>query len=343
MENLVNQILDYSAKLREQAPNENPRKVSREEFAFLLGGIASFRRVPGIGQHMGFKELYHCASEEDANLVKEHLQRMYGIEDEDSLLGVCYSTFSGSGEYEQFMTFWKNAPLFDVNQLQPQGRQAFEGCKDKAGYFYPLLQEKGFYAWDISERIVLCRLAVACGIITDEDFYGITDEWVRIAQVFYHSYEEYAISCLCGAIYDMARYEENDLEQFLALNMQIVDILFGENGPWHENDWYEPDEREWVHLVNKDMAHMGCFITKRALEQDFIGYMYREEPDTEHPDSGWRFLYGDEDQAYLDDADNTEIVGLDTVCNLHPDILAYIHAQPGRGFELDVTGWVEEE
>ena len=71
--------------------------------------------------------------------------------------------------------------------------------------------------------------------------------------------------------------------------------------------------------------------------------MYREEPDTEHPDSGWRFLYGDEDQAYLDDADNTEIVGLDTVCNLHLDILAYIHAQPGRGFGLDVTGWVEEE
>lgn len=337
---IVEKILDYKGYLGNREKKTNLHKVSREEFTLLLGGIASFRRVPGIPCHMGFEELYHCENEEAENLVKEHLQKMYDIEDEDSLLRTCYTTFSGSGEYEQFMTFWKNAPLFDISQLEPQGKQAFEKCKNIAGHFYPFLQEKGFYAWDISERIVICRLAAACGIISEEEFGEITDEWVRLAQVFYQSYEEYAISCLCGAIYQMARYEEPDLEGYLKLNIQILDILFGENGPWYENSWYESEEREWVHLVRENR---GCFITKKALEEDFIGYMFRSEPDPEHPDSGWRFMYGDEDEEYLKDSDNTEIVGLDTVCNLHPDILAYIHAAPGRGFEMSETGWIEEE
>lgn len=342
MKKLVNRIMNYSEKLETLEPKENLCQVSREKFAFLLSGVASFRKVPGIPQHMGFEGLYHCDNEQDAYLVREHLQRIYNVKNKETLISVCNSLFSGSEEYEQIMTFFRNAPVFNINELKPHARKAFERCKEMASYFYPLVEERGFYAWDINERIGLCRVAVACDMISEADFYDITSEWVKLAQVFYHSYEEYAISCVCGAMYQMVRYEDEDLTEFLSLNEKILDMLFCENGPWRENAWYEPEHREWVNVVGKDMVRMGCFITKRALDEEFIGYMYRDEPDSKNPDSGWRFMYGDEDQEYIDNTENTEIVKLNTVCNLYPDILAFIHAEPGRGFSLDETGWVEE-
>lgn len=338
MKQIVDRVLDYKAQLEEREGKVKGTEVSREKFTFLLGGIAAFRKVPGIPMHMGYEELYHCENEEDKELVKGHLKKLFDIEDVKSLVKACFVRFSGSREYEQFMTFWKDAPMFDVKQLQPQGVKAFEMCKEIAEYFYPVVEERGFYAWDISERINLCRLAAACGIITDEEFFKITDEWVRIAQVFYITYEDYAISCLCGAIYSLARYEEKDLEQFLDLNMKIVEQLINHNGPWQVNAWYKPKEREWVRLLEKDM---GCFITKRALEKQAIHYMHRAKPAENTPDSGWRFMYGNEDAEYLQDTDNTEVVSLNTVCNFQPDILAYIHTEVGKGFEMEMTGWKE--
>lgn len=345
MDYILKRILNYKDSLGKRTPINDLCTVSRKKFTFLLGGMASFRKVPGIHEHMGFEELYHCKEEDDIRLVKDHLKKLYGIEDVDSLMRTCYTTFASSGEYEHFMTFWKGAPLFDVSKLEPQGAKVFERCKHNAGYFYPFLQEKGFYAYDISERITLCRIAVACGILSEEEFYDITDEWVRIAQVFYHSYEEYAISCICGGMYDMEKCKDTekckdiDLKQYLSFSIQILDLLLKDNGPWQINSWYQPEKREWVDLIGNNLA---CFITKRAMDYGTIGYMYHSEPSPNHPDSGWRFMYGDEDEAYLKDADNTIIVALNTVCNLQPDILAYVHAEIGRGFEMDEFGWVEE-
>lgn len=339
MNKYVDKILNYRDTLGKKSEGDSASPVSRKQFTFLLSGVGSFRKVPGIHKHMGFEELYHCDSKEDAGLVREHLKRLFGIEDIDSLVRVCYTMFAAGGEYQQFMTFWKDAPVFDVSQLQPQGVKAFEMCKSKAGHFYPFLREKGFYAYDISEIITLCRIAVAGGIITDEQFYDITDKWVRMAQVFYNSYEEFAVSYLCGGIYDMSKYDDVDLDEYLALNMQILDILLKNDGPWQRSDWYKPEEREWVDLLGNNL---GCFITKKAMDSGYIGYMYHSKPTPGRPDSGWRFMYGDEDEEYLEDADNTSIVALNTVCNLHPDILAYVHAEVGRGFDMDITGWVEE-
>lgn len=338
MNQIVNRVLEYKAQLEESEGKVKGVEVSREKFTFLLGGIAAFRKVPGIPEHIGYEKMYHCESEENKELVKEYLKKLFAIEDAKTLVKACYIRFSGSREYEQFMTFWKDAPMFDVNKLQPQGLKSFEMCKERAGYFYPVLEERGFYAWDISERINLCRLAAACGVITDEEFFKITDEWVRIAQVFYNSYEEYAISCLCGAVYSMARYEEKGLEQFLDLNIKIVEQLINHNGVWQSNAWYKPKEREWVRVLEKDM---GCFITKRALEKRAIHFMYRAKPEENTPDSGWRFMYGNEDEEYLKVKENTEVMSLNRVCNFQPDILAYVHAQIGKNYEMELTGWKE--
>ena len=60
------------------------------------------------------------------------------------------------------MTFWCGAPMFDINELNGAGRKGFEECISLSRHFYPILKEKGYYAWDINEKIGLLRKA--CGL-----------------------------------------------------------------------------------------------------------------------------------------------------------------------------------
>lgn len=337
----TDKIAKEAAKLKEQYEtypvNEEAQEVSRKEFTLLLGGISACRKLPGVHEHMGYEQLYHCDNDEDIKQAREHLDKIFGVTDKKSLMQACYELYSGSGEYEQFMTFWHDVPMFDIKELNPRGREGFEFCKDLAAKFYPVVKEKGFYAWDINERIGLCRNAAVCGIISDDEFWELTDEWVRQAQVFYHSYTEYAISCLCGAIYEMAR-RDSDIETFYEINLNIINHLLEDGGAWNRNKWYVPKEREWASLIN---GNPGCIVTKRALEEG-IGYMYRDEPNSEFPDSGWCFFVGDEPQEYIDDPNNSTICALNSICNLHPDIMSYIFADAGRRFGRHENGWEEE-
>ena len=54
-------------------------------------------------------------------------------------------------------------------------------------------------------------------------------------------------------------------------------------------DWNEP---------NGD----GCVVSDKITKEGFkVGYMYREKPEEGRPDSGWRFLAGNEDEEYMND------------------------------------------
>lgn len=339
MEKIKEKLMEFKNKYENITVSPDAAPVSREKFTFLLSGISTCRKFPGIPVHMGYDALYHCDSEENIKLGLEHMKNTYKVTDKESLLKVCYSMFNGSGEYEQFMTFWNDSPLFDVNQLQPEAQKGFAHCKKLAENFYPVAYEKGLYAWDINERIGLCRNAVALGIITDEEFWTITDNWVRMAQVFYHSYAEYAISCLCGAVYELGRYDP-DVSAFLDINCTLTEHLLGNDGAWCCNQWYSPKEREWADLLGENP---GCLITKAALEAESIGYMYRETPLEGKPDSGWRFFTGEESSEYMADSSNIVITSLNIICNLQPDILPFIYAKTGRKFIMSYSGWIDEE
>ena len=60
--------------------------------------------------------------------------------------------------------------------------------------------------------------------------------------------------------------------------------------------------------------------------------MYREEPDEGRPDSGWRFMVGNEDDEYMNDSNNHHIFSINTICNYDPDIIPYIKAEIGSVF-----------
>lgn len=78
-----------------------------------------------------------------------------------------------------------------------------------------------------------------------------------------------------------------------------------------------------------------CFVTQRIMRNEQkIGYLYREEPDTEE-DSGWRFLCGDESDEYMDDSDNICFVSLGAVLSEDDRILDLLDAPIGAAFEFD--------
>ena len=88
----------------------------------------------------------------------------------------------------------------------------------------------------------------------------------------------------------------------------------------------------------------GCLVSDKITKEGYkIGYMYREKPDDGRPDSGWRFMAGNESDEYNNNPDNTHVFAVNTICNYDPDIVPYIHSPIGsvyirideNNFELD--------
>ena len=175
MDRVSQAVKDLVEEIQRMPEAPDPAETDRHAFTLLLSGIAACRRAPGIPCHMGYRTLYRCGDEPASEELKAHLFRLYGIYDRESLEKVCMEQFTSGREYEQFMTFWCDAPLFDLEELEEEGRRAFETRFKRASLFRPYVGERGFYAWDINERIGLGRLACACGIIDRETFDELTD------------------------------------------------------------------------------------------------------------------------------------------------------------------------
>lgn len=83
-------------------------------------------------------------------------------------------------------------------------------------------------------------------------------------------------------------------------------------------------------------THMGCIATDRiTVDGEKVGFCYREKTDGTHPDSGWRFFSGDENDAYLDDPDNSSVFALNTIANYDPDIIPLLDSPAGTAFFWD--------
>ncbi|WP_145025730.1 DUF2185 domain-containing protein [Paenibacillus sp. Y412MC10] len=87
-------------------------------------------------------------------------------------------------------------------------------------------------------------------------------------------------------------------------------------------------------------ANEGCIASDRiTVDGCKVGFMYREEVSgSPYPDSGWRFLAGDEDEEYMDNADNHAIYLVNTICNYDPDIIPFLHSPPGTAFIRNERG-----
>jgi len=94
------------------------------------------------------------------------------------------------------------------------------------------------------------------------------------------------------------------------------------------------DEENWDDASIPEYTDMQkyAFVTQRAIDMNYIGYCYRENTEIKI-DSGWRFLYGDEDEDYLDNPDNTITQDLSDVLSWKPELKDIITSNPGMDFE----------
>ena len=75
-----------------------------------------------------------------------------------------------------------------------------------------------------------------------------------------------------------------------------------------------------------------------------IGYMKREFPSENGPDSGWRFFVGDEDDEYTNDANNMQIYALETMIKHDGDIEKYLNASNESAFiRINEHDFIEDD
>ena len=77
----------------------------------------------------------------------------------------------------------------------------------------------------------------------------------------------------------------------------------------------------------------GCIASDKITKEGFkVGYMYREEPTTDNPDSGWRFMAGNEDDEYMNNPDNHHVFAINTIFNYDKDIIPYVTSKVGSAY-----------
>ena len=76
----------------------------------------------------------------------------------------------------------------------------------------------------------------------------------------------------------------------------------------------------------------ACLATDKITVDGLpVGYMYREE--SNGFDNGWRFFSGTENQAYVDDPNNTCFYNTNTIANCDPAIIPYLGLPEGTALE----------
>ncbi|GHT54812.1 hypothetical protein FACS189451_11390 [Bacteroidia bacterium] len=98
-------------------------------------------------------------------------------------------------------------------------------------------------------------------------------------------------------------------------------------------DTQEKSTNDDVPERREEVKHYA-FVSQRALDTDHIGYCYRDTPDN-NIDSGWRFLYGDEEEEYLENPVNTETVYPEQMLSINPALDVILSAPAGSEFEWD--------
>ncbi len=342
LESIVQNIVSFKealvARLAEQDGDEH-EILDNETFCSVLSALPSFRRLPGVPEHMGFEGIYHCDTDENSQELKNYLDSVFGIRDEETLVQQKNEFFHIFNEYFDFACEWDGHPNFTLEDLNDDGRQNYIASRDFAMNLRDLVGAQGFLAWDIGERIMLIRASAACGIIDDDTCIRLIVEEARVANDLFDNFIDYAISALCGCVYfmfvSMGRAEEEGLSGFLDINMKIVSKLF-EDDIWGLNAWCEKNYKQLAIHDDQVQQLLGDeYRGKTAIAADRIlcdGYrisvMLREEPIND-ADTGWRFFAGDEDNEYIENGNNFGSLDINLICNYSPDVIKYLSKPVG--------------
>jgi len=331
-----------------RALNTNGRRpCGRDEFIALLAGVAALRKTPGIpGPNESgpnyFITLPKCADRTAELACKAHLEGIFGITDKESMVEFCNKELRCHSQYLDFEGFWEGRPPFDLSQLNGGGLEFFQVARDFSAQFYPIVGHKGYLAWDISECVGHLRAGYACGLLTREEFDEMAEHWIVQAQIF-EDWTDFAVSLVCGELYWDFRHGSKlpELNKGLELWTRLVTILLNDGAAWASGLWYVPPRKKDFKLWSPEFklyltdweGPSGCLATDHiTVLGKKVGWCYREQPTEGRPDSGWRFFSGEESEDYVNDARNTEVYDLNTICNYDPDILPLLTAPVGTAY-----------
>ena len=140
--------------------------------------------------------------------------------------------------------------------------------------------------------------------------------------------------------FKMAHNAQTLLERFTPEQLAVVDLdrpsVCGDLPP----KWFAIPVEDLKELYQGE-GPQGCVASDRILVDGArVGYCYRVTPDAgdETWDSGWRFVAGDESDAYMDDPDRSGIYALNTLCNYDPDIIPLLDSEPGTAWSRGEDG-----
>lgn len=351
MQSIVDTIATFKAgleaKLVEQA--DEPHEIIEPlDFCTILSGVPSFRRLPGVPEHMGFDPDYVCDTPEHAQELRDYLDSVLGIKDLETLLVQKQEFFHTFNEYYDFACDWDGTPNFQLEDLNEEGRANYLASRDFAVYLRDLVQHRGFLAWDIGERIMLARAAYACGIITKEQFEDVILTEGRICNEVFDNFAQFAVSVLAGSVYymftNMGRVEEEGLSGFLDINMHIVSKLF-QDDIWSVNAWCEKNYKQLAiqtdqiqQILPDNYIGLTAIASDRILCEGYrIAVMLRETPGS-GSDTGWRFFAGDEEPEYLANPNNFGALDINLIANYSPDILPFLEMPVGTLLGRDDDG-----
>lgn len=354
MESIIQTIASFkeAISMRQAELADQDREILDEEtFCTVLSGLPSFRRLPGVPEHMGFEGLYHCDTPENAQELKDYLQNVFGITDEETLVQQKQEFFHIFNEYYDFACEWDGSPNFEVDELEEEGKAAYTNSRDFSALLRDFVGQQGYAAWDIGERIMLIRAACACGIIEDNTAIRLIVDEAKIANELFDNFGDYAISALCGCVYfmfvSMGRTEEEGLSGFLEINMQIISKLF-EDDIWSLNAWMQKNFKQLAirdeqvqQILGEEYQGLTAVAADRILCDGYRISVMLREPSVAPSDSGWRFFAGDEDQEYLADGNNFGALDLNLIINYSPDCADFLDMPVGTFIVRNDEGILE--
>lgn len=173
-------------------------------------------------------------------------------------------------------------------------------------------------------------------------------------------YDDYFAHVLKESVEKMPQFqrEDGDFTEWAipdsGYRMVMVSSGFGDG--FYQAFWGRDKDGELceliVPLVNPDIIDAaeeeydniwsgpsGCIATKRVTEDGCkVRYMYREQPYEGVPDSGWRFFEGTEDDAYVNNLDNSVIVDIHDIAEDNPEIIPLLKADYGTAYFREENG-----
>ena len=323
------------AKFGEKKP------LSRADFSICLTGVHC---ILSGSKPVGLAPTDHP----DMEKLRMHLEhKTRGGHDKKSIVDYLAKTrhYGCGRKYFDFWSFWNNRPNFKIEDMKEENRKRFEELKDFCKPFEEIIGLKGFIAWDVAESIQIVREAFLCGYI-DEVLAGeIAADFTNMALHTYDDWTDFALSYVCGGcyfIYESCGKEEEVKKMCDKILGAFEELFFSDhNDIWAKYAWFVPKNYFNGFKPEKDLADkkLGCFVTDRiSMEGAPIQYAERQPANPKYPDSGWKFMAGDETTSYLADRNNIAVFTLNYMANYDESLLSILDAPVGSVYVRNEQG-----